>query len=211
MNERLTVPSSDVAFTPAVKAQQSARGSRGTYARMEEGGGWNTTVTEDLRDYLAEQTSFMLATVNAVGQPYVQHRGGPPGFLRVLSDTLLGFADYAGNRQYITLGNLTENPRVHLLLIDYGRRRRIKIWGTASVIEGDPALLEQLKSEGYRGRPERAILIQINAWDTNCRQHIPHLIPAEAAARAISERDARIAELERRLETLKSERAFELG
>src|SRR5688500_2304878 len=120
---------SDVAFTPAVKAVQTARGSRAAYAKQEAGRGWRTTVDAELAAFIAAQTSWFLATASAAGQPYIQHRGGPPGFLRVLDPRTLGFADYAGNRQYISAGNLAENPRVHLLLIDYTRRARVKIWG----------------------------------------------------------------------------------
>jgi hypothetical protein len=127
-----TRPSSDVAFTPAVKAEQTKRGSRAAYARRERGEGWSTTIDEELRAFLAERDSCYLATANAEGQPYIQHRGGPPGFVRVLDDRTLGFVDYAGNRQFITLGNLAENDRAFLFFMDYARRRRIKVWGTRS-------------------------------------------------------------------------------
>jgi predicted pyridoxine 5'-phosphate oxidase superfamily flavin-nucleotide-binding protein len=165
--------SSDVAFTSAVKAVQTRKGSRAAYARMEERGGWETEITGELADFIGEQNSFFLATASADGQPYIQHRGGPPGFLRVLDATTLAFADYRGNRQYISLGNLAENPKVHLFLIDYATRRRIKIWGEAVVVENDPALLAELMPEGYDARPEQAIIIHVSAWDENCPQHIP--------------------------------------
>ena len=168
--------SSDVAFTSAVKAIQTRKGSRGPYARMEARGGWETSITEDLAAFVGEQNSFFLATANADGQPYIQHRGGPPGFLRVLDETTLGFADYRGNRQYISLGNLSENPKVHLFLIDYATQRRIKIWGEARVIEDDPALLAKLMPAGYDARPEQAIVIHVTAWDENCPQHIPRKV-----------------------------------
>jgi uncharacterized protein len=168
--------SSDVAFTPAVKAIQARKGSRGAYARMEERGGWETEITDDLAAFIAEQNSFFFATASADGQPYVQHRGGPPGFLRVLDETTLAFADYRGNRQYISLGNLTENPKVHLFLIDYVTRRRIKIWGEAVVVEDDPALLAELMPAGYAARPEQVIVIHVTAWDENCPQHIPRKV-----------------------------------
>ena len=131
--------SSDVAFTPAVKAIQAKRGSREQYAKMEARGGWRTTVTADLAQFLAEARSFYLATANAEGQPYIQHRGGPPGFLRVIDERTLGFADFKGNRQYITTGNLAENPKAYIFVMDYAHRRRVKLWGRARVVEDDPA------------------------------------------------------------------------
>jgi predicted pyridoxine 5'-phosphate oxidase superfamily flavin-nucleotide-binding protein len=163
---------SDVAFSNAVKAIQARKGSRNAYARMEQGSGWATEIDDDLAAFIAEQDSFFLATASADGQPYIQHRGGPPGFLRVLDETTLGFADFRGNRQYISLGNLAENPKVHLFLIDYATRQRVKIWGEAVVIEDDPELLAELMPEGYEARPEQAIVIHVTAWDANCPQHI---------------------------------------
>ncbi len=191
--------SSDVAFTPAVKALQQRKGSRGGYRRMEEKGGWETTVTPELAAFLAERDSFFLATASADGQPYIQHRGGAAGFLRVIDERTLGFADFRGNRQYVSLGNLSENPKAYLFLIDYARRQRIKIWGTARVVEDDPALIERLRPEGYAGTPEQAILFQIAAWDANCPQHIPQLIAAKDVAAALAERDRRILVLEAEL------------
>jgi predicted pyridoxine 5'-phosphate oxidase superfamily flavin-nucleotide-binding protein len=190
--------SSDVAFSPAVKEQQRLRGSRSAYARMESGPGWRTAVDADLAAFLAQQTSFFLGTASASGQPYIQHRGGPPGFLRALDAHTLAFADYRGNRQYITTGNLSENPRVHLFLVDYARRRRIKIWGEARVVD-DPAFAAQLAVPGYDASVEQAVVIRIEAWDTNCPQHIPQLLDAKAVAAAIAERDAKIAALEAEL------------
>jgi predicted pyridoxine 5'-phosphate oxidase superfamily flavin-nucleotide-binding protein len=193
-----SVPS-DVAFTPAVKAVQSRLGSRKAYARMEESEGWETEVTGELAAFIAEQNSFFLATVNAEGQPYIQHRGGAKGFLRVLDAHTLAFADFRGNRQYISMGNLSERPKVHLFLIDYAHRQRIKIWGEAKVVEDDPALVAALTVPGYAGRAERAIVIRVVAWDANCPQHIPQLVDAAEVARVIEERDRRIEALERRL------------
>lgn len=190
---------SDVAFTPAVKAIQERHGSRAAYARMEAGDGWETAITPDLAAFIAAQDSFVLASASADGQPYVQHRGGPPGFLRVLAPSTLGFADYRGNRQYVTAGNLSENPRVQLLLIDYAHRSRVKIWGRARMVEGDAALLAALHVAGSAGRPERAMLIDVVAWDANCPQHIPQRLDAGAVATAIAERDQRIARLEAEL------------
>jgi uncharacterized protein len=191
-----TVSSSDIAFTPSVKAIQTRRGSRAAYARMEDNGGFRTKITDDLSAFLAAQTSVFLATANAEGQPYIQHRGGPAGFLRVLDAQTIGFADYAGNRQYVTSGNLADNPRAYLFLIDYAQRSRIKIWGTARVVDDDPALIESLMPKGYRARPEQAILFTVTAWDTNCPQHIPQRFEAADVATALAARDARIAELE---------------
>lgn len=189
---------SDVAFTPTVKALQQQKGSRRGYARMEQAGGWATDVTADLADFVAAQKSFFLATANAAGQPYVQHRGGPRGFLQVLGPRTLAFADYAGNRQYISLGNLADNPKVHLFLMDWAHRQRVKVWGTAKVVEDDPALLERLQVPGG-GVPERAIVIEVAAWDANCPQHIPQLLDAEDVREALAAKDRRIAELEAQL------------
>jgi hypothetical protein len=194
---------SDIAFTPSVKAVQAQKGSRRAYSRMEQGEGWETTVTDGLAGFIAEQRSFYLATANAEGQPYIQHRGGPKGFLRVIDAHTLGFADFGGNRQYISLGNLTDNAKVHLFLMDYAHQRRVKIWGEAKVVENDPELLAKLAPVGYSGRPERAIVISIQAWDANCPQHIPQLIDAEAVTAALAERDHRIAELEAQLRKAK--------
>jgi uncharacterized protein len=189
--------SSDIGFTPTVKAVQARKGSRRSYARMEQAGGWATDIDETLADFIAEQRSFFLATANASGQPYIQHRGGPRGFLHVLGPRSLGFADVSGNRQYISVGNLEENPKVHLFLIDYANRQRIKIWGTAKGVEDDPALLKRLAVPGG-GRPERAMLIHVEAWDANCPQHIPMMFDAEDVQEALTVRDRRIAELEAR-------------
>jgi predicted pyridoxine 5'-phosphate oxidase superfamily flavin-nucleotide-binding protein len=190
------IPSSDIAFTPGVKAIQARRGSRAGYQRMEQRGGFATTVTPDLAAFIAEQTSIFMATANAAGQPYIQHRGGPPGFLRVVDEHTLGFADLRGNRQYITLGNLAENPQAHLFLIDYAHRQRIKIWGRARVVEDDQALIETLRAPGDQAPAEQAILFEIAAWDANCPQHIPQRFDAADVAEALAVRDRRIAELE---------------
>ncbi|HET8727120.1 MAG TPA: pyridoxamine 5'-phosphate oxidase family protein [Alphaproteobacteria bacterium] len=181
--------SSDVAFTPTVKAIQARKGSRRSYERMEERGGWQTLITPDLKGFVEAQTSIFLATVNAAGQPYIQHRGGPPGFLRALDDRSIGFADFAGNRQYITLGNLADNPKAHLFLIDYARRQRVKIWGEARVVEGDADLTAMMMPEGYKARPEQAILFTVRAWDANCPQHIPQRFEAADVAALEAECD----------------------
>lgn len=163
---------SDVAFTASVKDAQRARGSRDAYAQAAERRDWSNTIDEDLAAFVAERDSFYLATASADGRPYIQHRGGPKGFLRVLDDRHLAFADFAGNRQYITVGNLAENPRAFLFLMDYPNRRRVKIWGRAEVFEGDAELLARLTDPGYRARPERVIRFEVEAWDVNCHQHI---------------------------------------
>jgi predicted pyridoxine 5'-phosphate oxidase superfamily flavin-nucleotide-binding protein len=196
--------SSDIAFTPAVKAIQTRKGSRVALARREEAGAWPTAITPELAAFIAEQRSVFLATASAAGQPYIQHRGGPPGFLHVLDDNTIAFADFIGNRQYITQGNLAENPQAYLFLIDYARPRRIKLWGTARVAE-DPALLARLMPETYRARADAAILFTVAAWDTNCPQHIPQRLDAAAIAAALEERDRRIAALEAELERLHGE------
>lgn len=191
--------SSDIAFTPVVKAIQKRKGSRETYARMERNGGWQTTVTPDLAEFLADLDMFYLGTTNAEGQPYIQHRGGSPGFLKVIDDHTLGFADFGGNRQYITLGNLSENPKAFIFLMDYANRRRVKLWGTAKVIESDPDLLETLRDPDYPGKVERAILFTIDAWDINCPQHIHKRFSDRQIAPVIEKLQSRIAELEAEL------------
>ncbi len=188
--------SSDIAFTPAVKAVQSAKGSRNSYSRMELGGSWETTVTPALSAYLADLDMFYLGTSNAEGQPYIQYRGGPPGFLKVIDEKTLGFADFGGNRQYITLGNLSENPRAFLFLMDYAHSRRIKVWGTTQVIEGDQEILEQLRDPSYPGKVERAILFRVEAWDVNCPQHIHKRFSQRQVAPVIEQLQQRIRELE---------------
>lgn len=196
--------SSDVAFTPAVKAIQTRKGSRHAYARMEQSGGWDTRITDDLAAFIREQISVFLATANAAGQPYMQHRGGPPGFLHVVDDATIAFADFHGNRQYITLGNLTENPKAQLFLIDYAEQRRVKIWGEAKVVENDTGLLAELMPAGYKAQGEQAIVFSVDAWDENCSKHIPQRLEAADVARALAERDRRIVELEQEVARLEA-------
>lgn len=198
MNSTFKVPS-DVAFTPSVKTLQTKKGSRSAYARMEEARGWETKITPDLQEFIEAQTSVFLATANALGQPYIQHRGGPPGFLHVLDENTIAFADFAGNRQYITAGNLAENSQAHLFLIDYVNRQRVKIWCTAEVIESDAALQAELTPADYKARVERMIRLTVIAWDANCPQHIPQKIDSIDVAHALAIRDKRIAELELQL------------
>ena len=186
-------------FSPAVKDVQERRGSRAAYAKLEARGGFESRVTPELAAFIAARDSFFLATASADGQPYVQHRGGPPGFLRVLDEHTLAFADFRGNRQYITLGNLSENERAFVFLIDWAEQRRIKLWCKARVVEDDPRLLARLADPAYGGRPEQAILLTVTAWNENCPQHIPQLLPAEDVARAFAALQAENRELRARL------------
>ena len=163
----------EIAFTPSVLAAQEQQGSAGSFARFlsaEADGGDRLTAAE--MAFIAARDGFYQATVSETGWPYVQFRGGPPGFLRVLDERTIAYADFRGNRQYVSAGNLAGDDRISLILMDYPNRRRIKIWGTAKVVEDDPALLARLTDDDYRGKPERAIVFQIEAWDINCRQHI---------------------------------------
>lgn len=195
----MPTPSSDVVFTASVKAEQEARGSRKMYSRVEARGGFAQDVDENLIEFLATQRSFFFATANLDGQPYVQHRGGPPGFVQVLGLRRLAFPDYEGNRQYITLGNLRDNARCQLFFIDYEHRRRVKIWGRARVVEGDLENSRALTGDGDAEVSHRIIDVEIEAWDVNCPSHIPWLLPAEEVFEALRKRDETIAELERRL------------
>jgi len=182
----------DVMFSPAVKAEQMRLGSRLQFEDRD----WKTEITDDLRQFLGAIDTFFLATASADGQPYIQHRGGPPGFLKTIGTNTLAFADFAGNRQYITTGNLAENTRAVLFLMDYLHRKRVKIWGQARVIENDPELIARLFPEDYRARPEAAIQFTVEAWDANCPQHIPQMVFAEDVAAAIEAHNERIAALE---------------
>lgn len=195
---------SDIAFTPAVKAIQTARGSREQYARMEDEGGWNTLVTPELAEFLAELDMFYLGTANAAGQPYIQYRGGPKGLLKVIDERTLAFAEFGGNRQYISHGNLSENPRVFVFLMDYANRRRVKLWGTARVVADDPELLAVLHDPDYRARPERAIVITLEAWDVNCPKHIHRRLREAEVTSLVESLRARIASLEATVADLQS-------
>ncbi len=197
-------PVSDVAFTPAVKDIQTRRGSRRAYAHQEEGGGWQTDITPDLKAWIESQITAYLATANAQGQPYVQHRGGPPGFLRVLDEHTIAWADFRGNRQYITLGNLSENPKAHLFLMDYMHQQRVKIWGEARVVVGDDDLIRKLMPEHYKARGEQVIMFSVHAWDANCPQHIPQLVPVDEVRPLLEERDRRIETLEAEVARLRA-------
>lgn len=162
----------DIAFTPAIKRAQELRGSREAYAKMVERRDFAGPIDDKLADFVAGLDHFFLGTASADGSPYIQHRGGPAGFLKVLDEDHLAFADFAGNRQYITVGNLSENERAFLFLIDYPTQRRMKVWGRAKVVEDDPELLAQVTDPTYRARPERVIVFEVETWHTNCHQHI---------------------------------------
>ena len=186
---------SDIVFTPSARRAQVERGSADRYDKRIAAG-FPERVTAELAAFIAELDTAFLATVSAAGAPYIQHRGGPKGFIKVLDDKTLGFADYAGNRQYITISNLADNDRAYLFLLDFAARRRIKVWGRARVVEDDQALLARLADPNYRARPERAILFTVEAWDVNCSQHITaRFTEAEVAEAAALLRD-RIAALE---------------
>lgn len=184
-----------IAFTPAVKAAQEQRGSREIYARFEQSGTENDTVTPEIEEFIAQLDGFYLGTVSSNGYPYIQFRGGSPGFLKALDDKTLGFADFKGNIQYVTVGNLSENDKAFLFLMDYRHRKRLKIWGRARYVEGDAELIERLKLPGYEAEIERVILFQVEAWNWNCPQHIP-LRYSEQEVAALQ---TKIAELEQRL------------
>jgi len=200
---------SDVAFTPAVKAIQERLGSRRNYARMEQGPGWSRTVTEDMAVFIAQRDSFYLGTASAEGQPYIQHRGGKPGFLKVLDEGTLAFADFRGNRQYISMGNLSENARAFIFLMDYPNRRRVKIWGRAEFVEDDADLLARLNDEDYEASPERALVFHIEAWDVNCPQHITPRFTQQEIEPAVSELRRRNEALQARVEELEARLADE--
>jgi predicted pyridoxine 5'-phosphate oxidase superfamily flavin-nucleotide-binding protein len=200
--------SSDLAFTPSVKAIQERRGSRDTYRKMEETRGWRTRITPELSAFIAQRDSAYLGTANSAGQPYIQHRGGPRGFIHVFDDRTLALADYAGNRQYITTGNLAENDKAFLFLMDYAYRRRVKLWGHARIVENDPELGSRLMPSGYDANPEQAIIFEIEAWDMNCHQHIPRLVNVADVAKTIEQAEKRIAELES--EVLRLKEALEI-
>jgi len=194
---------SDIAFTPSVKTAQQQRGSREVYAKVEQRGGWQTEVTAELREFIAQRDSFYLGTASADGQPYIQHRGGSKGFLKVLDGNTLAFADFVGNAQYISLGNLDENNKAFIFLMDYVNRRRIKVWGTAEYVEDNQQLLASLADDDYGGRVERAIVFHIQAWDINCPQHIKPRYTEDDLAPMVADYQRRISELEAEVQRLR--------
>ncbi len=200
-------PISDITFTSTVKAIQEQLGSRKIYESVEKRGGWQGTVTPDLAKFVSERDTLFLGTVNADGQPYIQHRGGPPGFLKVLDEQTLGFADFSGNRQYISMGNLEDSDKAFIFLMDFANRRRIKIWGTAEVVEDDPELLEKLSDPGYKATPERAFVFRVHAWDVNCPQHIKPRFTEEEIADTVEPLRDRIQQLEAEVKSCCPERA----
>lgn len=193
----------DIAFSPAAKAVQAERGSRAGYARREAERDLGNTITPDLAEFLAAANSAYLATVSADGQPYIQHRGGPAGFLKAVDERTIGFADYVGNRQFISTGNLRDNPKAFLFVMDYAHRRRLKIWGEARTTL-DQAEIAPLLDPDYPAKIEQAILFRITAWDRNCPQHIPQLFPADAVAAALNDLEARNKALEAEVAELKA-------
>lgn len=162
---------SDMAFSASVKKRQKEMGSRNTYQKMAERRDWQQELTM-LKPFIVARDSFYMSSVNADGQPYIQHRGGPKGFLKVLDESHLFFADYSGNRQYISVGNFDDNNKVHLFLMDYPNRTRIKIWGEATIVSKDNEALKKLMETKYVAQVERFIQIKVTAWDANCPQHI---------------------------------------
>ena len=197
-NEKLKY-TSDIAFTPAVKELQKKYNSRNSYARMEVNGGWQSEITPQLKQFLNGLDSFYLGTSNTDGQPYIQHRGGPKGFLKVLDKKRLVFADYSGNKQYISTGNLSENNKGFIFLMDYPNRTRIKIWGTINVIFDDKELLDSLSDSSYRARLERAMIFTVDAWDANCPQHIKQRFTSEDIDKITKPLLSKIKELEEKL------------
>ncbi len=191
-----------IAFTPAVKAIQDRYGSREMYTRMEGSGPDNDTLIPQVAEFIQARDSFYLGTVNENGWPYIQFRGGPPGFLKILDEKTLAFADFAGNCQYLSIGNLSVDNRAFLFLMDYANRRRLKIWGRARVEYDNSALVEQLRVPAYQASSERAIVIQVEAWDWNCPQHIPIRYSEAEVAQMKAPLEARIQELERKLSEL---------
>jgi predicted pyridoxine 5'-phosphate oxidase superfamily flavin-nucleotide-binding protein len=198
-------PISDIAFTSSVKAVQKRMGSRKQYEQMENRGGWKNAITKDLADFIGERDSLYFATASAEGRPYIQHRGGPKGFLKVLDDRTLAFADFAGNRQFISVGNLAENNKAFLFFMDYANQTRVKIWGAAEVIDNDPRLLKQLTDPGYKGKPERVIRFHVEAWDINCRQHIQPRFTKEEIDSIVQPLRDRLVKLEAENEAMKSQ------
>ena len=189
----------DVLFSDAVKAEQTRLGSRQSFEDRD----WQTEITDDLRQFLQVIDTFFLATASADGRPYVQHRGGPPGFLKTIGTQTLAFADFAGNRQYITLGHLKENDRAHIFIPHFATQQRVKLWGRARVVENDIELMERLVDPSYPAKPQRAIVFTLEAWDSNCRQHIVPRYSEGEIAPAVNKLVARIKELEEEVARLK--------
>lgn len=194
----------DIVFPPAVRHAQERLGSRGKGEFLEKKGRFARPLGEDVRQFIALRDSCYFGTASASGRPYIQHRGGPPGFLKLLDDRTIAFADFRGNRHYITVGNLSENDQAYLFLTDYTAKARIKLWGRARVVEDDPELLARVTVPGYDAVVERAIVFTVEAWDSNCDQHIPHLVHVDAVIEHLATAKARIEALESEVARLKA-------
>ncbi|MBS0374708.1 MAG: pyridoxamine 5'-phosphate oxidase family protein [Proteobacteria bacterium] len=187
----------ELAFTPGVRAIQDRAGSRAHYARLEGGPETHGLLGDEERAFLAARDSLYMASVSETGWPYVQHRGGPLGFLKVLDERTIGFADFRGNRQYVSAGNLSHDPRVALILVDYPARRRLKLLGRARLVErADGATLARLATPGYLAAVERGFLIDVEAYDWNCPQHLTPRYTAAEVEQAVLPLRERIRELE---------------
>ncbi|WP_437399479.1 pyridoxamine 5'-phosphate oxidase family protein [Flagellimonas lutimaris] len=203
MKKQKDIFTSDIAFTPTIKALQEQYGSRKAYAQMESKRGWQEELSPPIIDFVEKRDSFYMGTSNQQGQPYIQHRGGAPGFLKVMDPKTLAFADFSGNQQYISVGNLSENPRSFIFLMDYPSRTRVKIWGEAHVEFKDKALMESLAVNGYSANVERAIIFKIKAVDVNCPQHIVQRYTSDEIDQMVIPLKERIKELENELNKLK--------
>ena len=204
----METPISEIAYTAEVKAAQEERGSRASYRRMEDRGDpgpWRDSVTPELAEFIGERDALYLGTASKSGQPYVQFRGGPKGFLKVLDEHTLAMADFAGNAQYISLGNLRENNKAYIFLMDYPNRSRVKIWGTAEFVEDDPELLKSLVDPGYRARPERVLRFHLKAWSPNCEQHIKQRFTVDEMAPKVQKLQQCIADLEEQNASLRKQ------
>jgi predicted pyridoxine 5'-phosphate oxidase superfamily flavin-nucleotide-binding protein len=196
----------DIAFTPAVQAQQERHGSRRQYARMQARASGNAGLGDAQAQFLQHADSFYLASVSETGWPYVQHRGGPAGFLKVVSPSRLAFADFAGNRQYVSTGNVSVDDRVAMIVMNYARRQRLKLLGHlrfSDAGDADPQLVAAVVSAGYPGRVERIGVIEVEAFDWNCSQHITQRFTLEQVEQAAAPLRARIAQLESELAALR--------
>lgn len=196
---------SEIAFSPTVRQIQTRKGSRNRYAKVDESGSWTGSLNSQMIEFIARQRSFFMSSVSADGQPYIQHRGGPPGFLKALDQNTLGFANFRGNQQFITQGNLEDNSKSFIFLMDYETRQRLKLWGNAQVIEDDKDLVNSLMPAEYEAQSEQAIIFKIALWNMNCRQHIPQRYEAADVVAALEAQDKRIAELETELASIRGE------
>ncbi len=196
----------DLAFTPSVQAAQEANGSRRAYARHHEESAGPDHLSDNETAFITERDSFYMATVSETGWPYLQHRGGPKGFVKVLDDRTLGFADYRGNRQYVSLGNLANDGRAALFFMDYPRQARLKLLARVRAVDlaNEPKFAAALVDADYKAKVERALLIRVEAFDWNCPQHITPRFTAEEVRPVITRQEARIAELEAEILALKT-------